>query len=176
MPASDCTAEGNMIQLRIQKESDLYNPYDPSQTKINEKVYHYLKSFCTELEYKKHLHDTLQLITDEPINEEKFKAALQEAVKQDRDEFDLQIAINRKRAIWGYIMGILLSIVGVTLSVFLDQILLALISFLGTMTISDAVTIQAKLNPDIKRLRRLLDPFSDFKLEVVQTDQRQSEG
>jgi hypothetical protein len=44
------------------------------------------------------------------------------------------------------------------------------------MTISDAVTIQAKLNPDIKRLRRLLDPFSDFKLEVVQTDQRQSEG
>ena len=70
MPASDCTAEGNMIQLRIQKESDLYNPYDPAQTRINDKVYHYLKSFCTELEYENHLHDTLQIITDEPINEE----------------------------------------------------------------------------------------------------------
>ena len=165
-----------MIQLRIQKESDLYNPYDPAQTRINDKVYHYLKSFCTELEYKNHLHDTLQIITDEPINEEKFKTALQAAVQEDRDEFDFQIALNQKRAVWGYIMGILLSIVGVTLSVLLDQVLLALISFLGTMTISDAVTIQAKVNPDIKRLRRLLDPFSDFKLEVVQTDQRQSEG
>ena len=58
-----------MIQLRIQKESDLYNPYDPAQTRINEKVYLYLKSFCTELEYKNHLHDTLQIITDEPIND-----------------------------------------------------------------------------------------------------------
>ena len=36
------------------------------------------------------------------------------------------------------------------------------------MAISDAVTIQTKVNHDIKRLRNLLEPFSDFKLEVVQ--------
>ena len=156
-----------MIQLRISKESDLYNPYDPSQTRINDRVYHYLKSFCTELESRKHLHDTLQVITDSPIDENRFREALQEAVKKDRDEFDRQIAENNKKALWGYAIGILLSAVGVGLTIVLDQVLLALISFLGTMAISDAATIQLKLNPDIKRLKKLLDPFCDFKLEVV---------
>lgn len=36
-------AQITMIQLLIENESDLYNPYDPSQTRINEGVYHYLK-------------------------------------------------------------------------------------------------------------------------------------
>ena len=72
-----------MIQLHITKESDLYNPYDPSQTRIDGKVYNYLKSFCTELEAPKHLNDTLQIITDSPIDEDKFRVALQDAVKRD---------------------------------------------------------------------------------------------
>ena len=36
-------AQITRIQLLIEKESDLYNPYDPAQTRINEGVYHYLK-------------------------------------------------------------------------------------------------------------------------------------
>ena len=64
-----------MIQLRIHDESDLYDSFDPSQTRINEKVYHYLKSFCTETEYEKHYHDTLQIITDEPVDGDRLKAA-----------------------------------------------------------------------------------------------------
>lgn len=54
------------IQLRIKNESDLYNPFDPAQTTINDGVYHYLKTFCTEAESKRHLHDTLQIISDGP--------------------------------------------------------------------------------------------------------------
>ncbi len=53
-----------MIQLQIENEADLYNPYDPSRTRINEGVYHYLKSYCSPLEASKHVHDTLQIITD----------------------------------------------------------------------------------------------------------------
>lgn len=55
-----------MIQLQIENEADLYNPYDPSRTRINEGVYHYLKSYCSPLEASKHVHDTLQIITDSP--------------------------------------------------------------------------------------------------------------
>lgn len=163
-----------MIQLRIKKESDLYNPYDPTKSKIDDKVYHYLKSFCTELEYKKHLHDTLQIITDDPIDEDRFRTTLKNAVQKDRDEFDRQIAENNRRVIWQYIVGILLSAAGVSLALVLDQVLLAIISFLGAMAISNAVTIQTTVNHDIKRLRKLLDPFSDFRLEVIQTGEDDS--
>ena len=164
--------ENNMIQLHITKESDLYNPYDPSQTRIDDKVYNYLKSFCTELEAPKHLNDTLQIITDSPIDEDKFRVALQDAVKRDRDEFDRQVAENNRRVMWEYIVGIALSAIGVSLSLWKDQILLALISFLGTRAIGNAVTIQTTVNHDIKRLKNLLDPFCDFKLEVIQTGEQ----
>ena len=159
-----------MIQLRIHKESDLYSPFDPSQTRINDKVYHYLKTFCTETEYKKHLHDTLRVITDSPIDGDRFQSSIQSAVKKDRDEFDNQLAVNNRRAIWAYIVGILLSVAGVAFSLIKDQVLLAIISFFGTMILSDGVAIHTKINPDIKRLKRHLEPLSEFNLEVVESD------
>ena len=145
----------------------MYNPFDPSQTRISEGVYHYLKTFCTEMESKKHIHDTLQIITDRPIDGNRLKTAIQDAVKQERDEFDRQIAENNRKALGGYVIGILLSVGGVVLSLILDQVLLAIISFLGTSAISGAVTIQTTLNPGIKRQKNLLDPLCDFKLEVI---------
>ena len=156
-----------MIQLRIEKESDLYNPYDPSQTRINDGVYRYLKSFCAELVSRKHVHDTLRIISDSPIDEDRFRKALQDAVKRDRDEFDRQIAKNNRRFLWELIVGIGLSALGVALSVILDQVLLAIISFFGSMAIRDAVTIQTTINHDIKDLKKLLEPFSGLSLEVV---------
>ena len=118
----------------------------------DDRVYQYLKNYCTELHYRDHLHDTLQICTDGPIDADRFQTALQDAVQEDRSEFDRMLAENRRRVIWEYVVGILLSLLGVGLSIVLD----------------DAVTIQTKVNHDIKRLRNLLEPFSDFKLEVVQ--------
>ncbi len=102
-----------MIQLCIKDESDLYNPYDPSRTRINEGVYQYLKSYCTPLEFSKQTHDTLQIITESAIDQEKFQKTLHDAVKRGIAEFDLQIAVNNRRFIWEIIAGILLSAVGV---------------------------------------------------------------
>ena len=157
-----------MMQLMIREESELYNAYDPTQTRINDRVYQYLRSYCTELHYRDHLHDTLRICTDGPVDADRFRTALLDAVQEDRSEFDRMLAENKRRVIWEYVVGILLSLLGVGLSIVLDQVLLAIISFLGSMAISDAVTIQTKVNHDIKRLRNLLEPFSDFKLEVVQ--------
>lgn len=67
-------------------------------------------------------------------------------------------------------MGTLLSIAGVALSLVLDQVLLAVISLFGTMAINEAVTISAKINPDIRRLKKLLDPLLSFDLEVINSD------
>lgn len=158
-----------MVQLRIHNESELYNHFDPLKTRISEDVYHYLKSYCTERQVRQHSLDVLRIITDEPIDEEHFRKAVENAAMTDREELDSQIALNKKRALGEYIMGILLSIIGVALSLILDQVLLAIISLFGSMAISDAVTISAKINPDIKRLKKLLDPLFSFKLEVMET-------
>ena len=145
-----------MIQLHIRDEAELYNPFDPSQTRISEGVYHYLKTICGEVKPEKHTPETLQIITDRPIDGDRLKTAIRDAVRKDRDEFDRQIAENSKRALGGYVNGAVLSIGGVVLSLALDQVLLAIISFLGTTAISYAVTIQTTVTPDIRRLKKLL--------------------
>ena len=156
-----------MIQLRIKNESDLYNPYEPSMTRINDGVYNYMKSFCKDPEFQQNPHNILQIITDGPVDQEKFLKILQNAVKKDRDEFDRQIARNNRRVTWEFITGIVLSVIGVLLTVYLDQVLLAIISLIGTMAIRDGVTILATINEDIRRLKKLLDPFSGLTLEVI---------
>ena len=163
-----------MIQLRIKRESDLYNPYDPTGTRINEMVYNYLKSYCTEGEYKNHIKDTLQIVTDEPIDEAKAQKAIQDAARKDQGEFDRQLKKNRRRALWLYIIGIFLSALGITLSLILNQIVLQLISFFGSMAIRDAVTIQIKVNPDLAYLKKMLIPFTDFDLEVITAEKAAS--
>ena len=147
-----------MIQLRIKNESDLYNPYDPSRTRINDGVYSYMKSFCKDPEFQQSPHNTLQIITDCPIDQERFFGILQRAVRKDQDEFDRQISRNNRRVIWELIIGIVLSVIGVFLSVYLDQVLLAII---------DAIVILVTINQDIRRLKKLLDPFSRITVEVV---------
>ena len=159
-----------MIQLLIEKESDLYNPYDPSQTRINEGVYHYLKSYCSPLEATKHVHDTLQIVTDSPIDVDRFQRVLRNAVERDIAEFDRQIARNNRRVIWESDLGVLFCALGIMLSVYLDELLLTIISLLGTMGVKDAVTIITTFNHDIKNLKKQMDPIRDIRLEVVQRD------
>ena len=66
------------------------------------------------------------------------------------------------------VVGIGLSALGVALSVIMDQILQAIISFFGSMAIRDAVTIQTTINHDIRSLKKRLEPFSGLRQEVVQ--------
>ena len=158
-----------MIQLHIEKESDLYNSYDPSGMRINEGVYHYLKSFCSPLEASKHVHDTLQIITDSPIDADRFQRVLHDAVERDIAEFDRQISRNNRRVVWESFFGVLFCALGIMLSVYLDELLLTIISLLGTMGVKDAVTISSTINHDIKTLKKHMEPIRDIKLEVIRT-------
>ena len=157
-----------MIQLLIEKESDLYNPYDPSRISINEGVYHYLKTYCSPLEASKHVQDTLQIVTDSPIDADRFQRVLHDAVERDIAEFDRQIARNNRRVVWECIIGVIFCALGIMLTVYLDALLLTIISLFGTMAIKDAITITTTINHDIKNLKKLLNPIRDIKLEVVQ--------
>ena len=159
------------IQLCVEKEMDLYNPLDPAHMRINDRVYSYLKSFTTESEINRNEFDKLQVISNSPVNGERFKQALHAAVKKDQREFDWQISINNKRAVWEYIAGIGLSLAGVLLAYYMDKILIALVSFFGSMILRDAVMIGTKINPDIKRLKKRLKPLMACEVEVIPGNQ-----
>lgn len=88
-------------------------------------------------------------------------------MQRDIAEFDRQIARNNRRAIWEGIIGFILCALGIMLASFRDELLLTIISLFGTMGIKDSITIETTFNHDIKKHKKLLDPISDIKLEVV---------
>ncbi|MER1994737.1 MAG: hypothetical protein ABS897_11920 [Eubacteriales bacterium] len=156
-----------MIQLQIDSESDLYNPYDPSRKRIDEGVYQYLKSYFTPLEASRQTHDTLQIITDSAIDTEKFQSALQDAVDGDIAELDRQIAGENRRFLWELIVGVFFSVIGVLLAIILDKVLLAIISFLGSTCLGDAVKILVSEKQELKDQKKLISPLNDIRLEVI---------
>ena len=81
-----------MIQLKIHRESDFYNPLDPSQTIIHNEVLKYLKSSCAGSSPKEHRNDTLQIYCDGPMDTDKAKRAIEDAVRKDCADFDRKIA------------------------------------------------------------------------------------
>lgn len=156
-----------MIQLQIDSESDLYNPYDPSRKRIDEGVYQYLKSYFTPLEASRQTHDTLQIITDSEIDTEKFYNALHDAVNRDISELDRQIAGENRRFLWELIVGVFFSVIGVLLAIILDKVLLAIISFLGSTCLGDAVKILVSEKQELKDQKKLISPLNDIRLEVI---------
>lgn len=155
-----------MIQIKINEESELYNCFDPARRRINDGLYKYLKSFCTDVAAKKHTFDRLEIICDAPVDVQWFKEVLRDAVRDDQEAFNLQISENNRRAAFEYVAGIGLSVAGFVLSYIHDQILLAMISFFGSMFLRDAVTISTELNPDIRHLKSRLDPLLSCEIEV----------
>lgn len=160
-----------MIQMRIKQESELYNMLDPTWSRLSDNAYNYLKSFCTEPESKKHTFDKLQIISDIPIDPIKFQKAVRDSVRREQEVFESQIETNKTRAIWGYIVGVILSVAGFWIASFTDKVLLALVSFFGTMVLKEAITIGTKINPDIRRLKDRLNPLLNCTVEVIMNNE-----
>ena len=138
-----------MIRLRVEKESDFYNSLDPSNMRISEDVYAYLKTFCIEIEAQPELHDTIQILCSEPFDAERAKQSLVDAVDREQKRIDYQIMTNRRRMRVAYLIGAALSVLGFWLAKLLDIVVLQMI------------------NPDLERLKRYTEPFRRMKLEVI---------
>ena len=159
-----------MITVYLKEETDFYNYYDPFNTRINYDVYAYLKSFCSEIEEKPQLHDTIRIYCSAPFDTERAKQAIADAVNREQANIDFQIRTNRKRMRDAYLIGAVLSVLGFVLAKMLDVVVLQMISFLGTIAARDAFTIQMKINPDLKHLKSLVEPFRRMKLEVIREE------
>lgn len=158
-----------MIQIQIKEESQLYNQLDPNRNRVSEEVYNYLKSYCTESESKKHEFDKLNIISDELVDAHDFKRALHDTIRREQEGLECQIATNKRRAIWGYVVGIALSMAGVLIASLTDKVLLALVSFFGTMVLNEAVAISTKIIPDIRQSKNRLNLLLNCEVEVTVT-------
>ena len=154
-----------MILLKIRNEHDLYNRFDPAQTRLSEDVYGYIKTCYEEIPLAERKDVVLRIQTDESVNEKTVKTLLNGAVDRELASMDKKLRENRVKMTRLYIIGIVLILIGFALALSLDQLILEVISIVGSMAVKDAATIQIENNPEIKLRKRLLEQLKNVKVE-----------
>ena len=156
-----------MSVIKIRDESDLYNRFDPTQTRLSNDAYSYLKSLYQEMSAGERKNDVLRIQCDNEIDLDRAKKALQAAVKRDVDDYNIQLRVNKLKMIRLYVIGIALIVVGFALALVLDQLLLEVISIVGSMAVKDAAAIQIQHNPELRIKRRMIESLHDVKVETI---------
>ena len=158
-----------MSSMCITKESDLYDRFDPSHTRLSNEAYRYLKGIYEELSSEERKNDVLRLQCEVRIDEEKAKESIRKAIGRDIVGYERQLSVNRVKMIRLYIIGIALVIVGIVMSLLLNQLVLEVVSIVGSMAVKDAATIQIQTNPELRIKKRLLERAKDMRIEVEYT-------
>jgi len=156
-----------MYQIRIPNEAALYNPLDPLQTTLSSQVYNYIQILNSETPEEERNGATLQIICDESVDKDRIEAAIAKAVATDLNKIDDELHSKNRLMIWMYIIGILLSLLGIVLSIIADELLLSIISFFGSLAVREAVSITIHDRPRIKKHRKLLEPLGGLKVEIT---------
>ena len=156
-----------MSVIRIRDEAELYNRFDPTQTRLSNDAYSYLKSLLQEMDAGERKNDIIQIQCDGEIDLDRAKKAIYAAVMRDIDDYNQQLGVNKLKMIRLYVIGIALIVIGFALALVLDQLILEVISIVGSMAVKDAATIQIQHNPELRIKRRMLESLLDVKVETV---------
>ncbi|MBQ8159531.1 MAG: hypothetical protein IJ083_02175 [Clostridia bacterium] len=158
--------EKKTIRIRLQSHADLFSRFDPTGTRLSGDLYSYIKTCFEEIPLLERTRAVICLEGDVETDGDRFLTLLRTAVDRELQRMDTDIRINRLKMWRLYIIGIVLVIVGVVLALSLNQIILQLISIVGSMAVKDAATIQIQHNPDLRVKKRLLEQLKTVPCEV----------
>lgn len=156
-----------MSVIRIRSEEELYNRFDPAQTRLSSDAYSYLKSLYSEMSVEERRDDILKIECPGPVDIQKAENAIHASIGRDIAEYDRQLKINKVKMVRLYVIGIALIVVGFVLAVTLDKLILEVISIVGSMAVKDASTIQIQNNPEIRLKKKLLEKVMNLRVELV---------
>ena len=154
------------IQVHLKSEDELFNRFDPSRTRMSGDVYGYIKNCFEEIPLPERGSATIQIEGETPIDTSKVTTLLHAAVGRDLAAMDLKLKVNRLKMWRLYIIGIALIVVGIVLALSLNQLLLEVISIVGSMAVKDAAIIQIQHDPDIRVNKRLLEQLKTLPIKA----------
>lgn len=153
-----------MILLKINGEENLYNRYDPSRTRMSGDLFSYIKTCFEEVPLSERKDTEVHVISETPVDADVVKTLICSATDRELDTMRKKQKENRLKMWRLYIIGVVLIIVGFALALSLDQLILEVISIIGSMAVKDAATIQIEHNPDIRIRMMLLEQLKNIRV------------
>ena len=160
------------IKLRIQNESELYNPLDEERQTISSDVIDYLYSRYPE----KDLFDklTIHIVSDDPIDIDNFHSAFLRYLESLRKTLANERRKNAVKQLWMFGIGIVFVGFSLIMADRLPALYGEIISTIGAFAMWEAASIWIVENPKNRLSRKWLDIIS--KTEIICDNVYESEA
>ncbi len=152
------------INLKINDEMELYDPFDESCRTLSSAVSDYLT-----LQYgRKEAGDDiiLKIKCSGPVDRDRVKGAFQELIREHDIRNANQKRFNRLKQIWLLCIGVAFVAAGILLDGILGSVPVELISIVGSFAVWEAANIWIVENPRTRIAKRTLKALKTTKIEI----------
>lgn len=152
------------VKLKIQKESDLYEPLSPDK-ELSGDVISYLEQKIDERNRRERL--LFHIISSEPVDEQNVRAVLSAWRLRIERSLKKQRQANWTRQLRMFVIGIVFTALGVLLELNENTVSFTVLSAIGGFAMWDAASVWISENPLLRKKERMLQQLSeDYALRI----------
>ena len=144
----------NIIKLKVENESDLYNPFDMEGKTLSDDVKNYIMEKLQLDKSDKGVE--IQVFANEEIDRGKLEGALNEWVDQEEGMAQKSYRRNLMQQLFMFIFGLAFIVLSILLESKINVIWSTILSTIGAFSIWESCSIWIVRNPKLKIRRRII--------------------
>lgn len=150
------------IKIRIHDENDLYDPLDPDKQYLSDDVISYIeKRYSEKTDYGK---VNIHIISDKPVNTDRVKEAFHTYIENEKNSLEKEQHLASIRQIRLFVIGIIFISVWLIMSANIENILVEVLSIIGSFAIWEAADIWIVGKPEIHVKKRVLQRLQETNI------------
>ena len=154
--------EAYEIKIKVNSESDLYNPLDETQSTLSNNMVNYLMSKIADVYRQDNI--ILSIRSETAVDEERVKAAFHNLALEKEKQLNNQKRLNSLQQLRLFIIGLIFITAAILLNESINPILTELISIVGSFSIWEAANIWIVQNPKMRWKKRILHRLTSTKI------------
>ena len=156
----------NKIKLLAEDEKELFHSYDPDEESFTDDIKSYLLHCLKKIDADREI--TLQVISAQPISEERIQKAADNWIKEEKEEIREQNRENMIHQLWMFGIGIVFLSISIILQPKVDLIWYTILSTIGSLSIWEAASVWIVENPKLRKHLKTLEKLEkNIRFSVV---------
>ena len=156
------TTDFTEVKVFVEKESDLYDRFDPEEDMISADVMSYILDRYGEEALAKKAR--IVFVCGEDIDEERARASFRSRVETLQTVNRRERKVNRLDMTRLYVIGGIIIAAGIVLKAFMDEFPMEIVSIVGTFAVWEASSILLTKNPRNTVAKKRLETLANAEL------------
>lgn len=156
--------EDYIINVKIEKEDELYNKFDSENQTLSDDFISYIKDKINEAYMKQNI--IININSDETIDEDNAKKVWKKYMDTEMKKLDREKRSNRIKQIWLIIVGIIFISISIAVGAKFDTIIVEILSIIGSFAIWETTDIwlieNKSINFKILECRKIMNSKITF--------------